>query len=105
MKILVKNISGPNAVASHHGDALYKQVVSGIEKDDVVELDFAGIEIFSTPFFNLGIARLLQGRTVGYLNSHVKFVNLSPVGRSTLRRVIDNAKRHYGAQAMSNPTP
>jgi hypothetical protein len=95
MKIDVKSISGQNAVSSHHGDILYQQILSAINRDEVAELDFDGVEIFSTPFFNLAVARLLQDRSSSYLNDRVKFLNLSPVGFSTLRRVIANAKDHY----------
>jgi hypothetical protein len=94
MRISVTEIAGRNAVSSTAGEAVYKMILSGID-DEVVELDFAGVEIFSTPFFNLAIARLLDRMPSEVLNQRLHVLNLSPLGFSTLRRVIDNAKRHY----------
>lgn len=97
MRISVTEIAGRNAVSSTAGDAVYKLIVEGIDKE-VVELDFAGVEIFSTPFFNLAIARLLERMSSDVLNERLHVLNLSPLGFNTLRRVIDNAKRHYANQ-------
>jgi hypothetical protein len=101
MKISVNQIAGRNAVSSADGDALYKQIIANIEADRV-ELDFAGVEIFSTPFFNLAIGRLLERMSSDTLNTRLEFVNLSPLGFRTLRRVIDNAKRHYADSSSSH---
>lgn len=94
MRISVSEIAGRNAVSSKAGEALYKEIVSHIDADSV-ELDFAGVEIFSTPFFNLAIGRLLEKMPSDVLNQRLHMLNLTPLGFSTLRRVIDNAKRHY----------
>lgn len=94
MKISVSEIAGRNAVSSKDGDALYGKIISNIEIEHV-ELDFADVEIFSTPFFNLAIGRLLERMSPESLNEKLEFINLSPLGFRTLRRVIDNAKRHY----------
>lgn len=98
MKISVNQIAGRNAVSSSDGDALYKQIIANIDADSV-ELDFEGVEIFSTPFFNLAIGRLLERMPPDVLNSRLHVVNLSSLGFRTLRRVIDNAKRHYAEQS------
>lgn len=94
MRISVSEIAGRNAVSSKAGDDLYRAIVSHID-DETIELDFAGVEIFSTPFFNLAIARLLERMPADLLNQRLQVLNLSTLGFSTLRRVIDNAKRHY----------
>ncbi|WP_429245022.1 STAS-like domain-containing protein [Luteibacter sp. 621] len=94
MRIPVSEISGRNAVSSKAGEALYQEILRRIDVE-TVELDFAGVEIFSTPFFNLAIGRLLQRMPSDLLNQRLQVLNLSPLGFSTLRRVIDNAKRHY----------
>lgn len=94
MKINVVEISGRNAVSSSDGQELYSQIIAKID-DEPVELDFAGVEVFSTPFFNLGIGRLLEKMSPELLNTRLKVVNLSHLGMRTLRRVIENAKRHY----------
>ncbi|MGO4503259.1 MULTISPECIES: STAS-like domain-containing protein [unclassified Dyella] len=98
MKISVINIAGRNAVSSKDGEALYNLIMHNIA-DGHIELDFSGVEVFSTPFFNLGIGRLLARLSTDELNKKLEFQHLSPLGFQTLRRVIDNAKKHYAAPA------
>jgi len=96
MKISVSEFAGRNAVSSKDGEILFNKIISTIEVEHVV-LDFAGVEVFSTPFFNLGIGRLLERMPADKLNQRLEFVNLSQLGFRTLRRVIDNAKQHYAS--------
>ncbi|PTR30759.1 uncharacterized protein DUF4325 [Luteibacter sp. OK325] len=98
MRIPVAEIAGRNAVSSKAGEAVYKAIIGSIDVE-TVELDFIGVEIFSTPFFNLAIGRLLERMSADMLNQRLQVVNLTPLGFSTLRRVIDNAKRHYSGLA------
>lgn len=96
MKISVISISGRNAVSSKDGETLYKKITENLG-EELIELDFDGVEIFSTPFFNLGIGRLLEHLSADELNKKIEFKHLSHLGFQTLRRVIDNAKRHYAS--------
>ncbi|MBN3885862.1 MAG: STAS-like domain-containing protein [Nostoc sp. JL34] len=60
-----------------------------------VELDFAGVEIFASPFFNFAIGQLLRDIKPETLNRLLKFSNLNTVGKQILKLVIENSKRYY----------
>jgi len=100
MKISVIDIAGRNAVSSKDGETLYNEIMRNIDVDRI-ELDFEGVEIFSTPFFNLGIGRLLERLSTDELNKKLEFQHLSNLGFQTLRRVIDNAKKYYASTSHS----
>jgi hypothetical protein len=74
------------------GEAVYRQIHDPLVRGETVELDFEGIEVFASPFFNAGIGRLLADLPPDVLNAHLKFEHLSALGDRILRRVIENAK-------------
>ena len=98
MHINVKELVGENAMTLDDGDAIYARIYGPLTKGETVELDFDGVQVFASPFFNAGIGRLLGGElTMDALNARLKFDHLSDFGARVLRRVIDNAKEYYGA--------
>ncbi len=62
-----------------------------------MELDFAGVEIFASPFFNFAIGQLLRDISPDTLNRLLKFSHLNSVGNQILKQVIKNSKRYYAA--------
>jgi hypothetical protein len=60
-----------------------------------VELDFAGVDFFASPFFNFAIGQLLRDIPPETLNRLLKRSNLNRVGRQILRQVIGNSKQYY----------
>ncbi len=60
-----------------------------------VELDFAGVRVFASPFFNAAFGRLLKDLTPEDLNRLLKVLNMTPVGRDTLKLVIKNSAQYY----------
>ena len=40
------------------GEAVYRQIHDPLVHGETVELDFDGVNIFASPFFNAGIGRL-----------------------------------------------
>lgn len=62
---------------------------------NAVELDFAGVSVFASAFFNFAIGQLLKDLSPNQLNERLKITNLSPNGYSILKRAIDNAKHYY----------
>jgi hypothetical protein len=75
----------------HFYDLIYPQLLAG----QPVELDFTGVNVFASAFFNFAIGQLLQDIFPEQLNECLKVTNLSPNGRNILKRVIDNAKHYY----------
>ena len=80
------------------GKEVYNAIYPLLEKGDEVELDFKGVEVFASPFFNQAIGKLLEGITAETLNKLLKIVNIPSQGLETLSKVINNSKKYY-----SNP--
>jgi hypothetical protein len=97
MHIKVRELTGTNAMTLEDGEAVYRQIHDPLVRGETVELDFEGIEVFASPFFNAGIGRLLADLLPDVLNAHLKFEHLSALGDRILRRVIENAKEYYAA--------
>jgi len=100
MHIKVKELVGENAMTLDDGEAIYSRIHAPLTLGETVELDFDGVQVFASPFFNAGIGRLLgDDLTTEMLNSRLKFDHLSDFGNRVLRRVIANAKDYYAASA------
>ena len=63
-----------------------------------VELDFDGVSVFASLFFNAAIGQLLKDIGPETLNRLLHLDNLNPLGQDLLRRVIDNSKRYYASK-------
>jgi hypothetical protein len=91
----IYDIIGENCMTPDEGqkihDLIYPQLVANIP----VELDFTGVNICISPFFNFAIGQLLKDIDFITLNRLLKVSNLNPVGMQLLKVVIDNAKRYY----------
>lgn len=96
-RIIVKDLIGQNAVTLDDGEIIYNLIHASLMHGDIVELDFDGVEIFASPFFNAGVGRLLVDLKPDALNNRLKFDHLSDFGSRVLRRVIDNAKEYYAS--------
>lgn len=101
MKMNVVKIIGEYAITIEDGTKIYRLVFSELISGKEVELDFEGVEIFASPFFNAAIGQLLQDIEPAELNKLLSFTNLSQFGRKILRRVIANAKEYYSQKGTT----
>jgi len=99
MYIKVKELVGENAMTLDDGEVIYARIHVPLTQGETVELDFDGVQVFASPFFNAGIGRLLGELTADTLNARLKFDHLSDFGARVLRRVIENSKDYYAAPA------
>jgi hypothetical protein len=95
MLLKVAEITGQYAISAEGGQKLYDLIHSVLLPDRPVELDFTGVKVFSSPFFNHAIGQLLKDFSVDDLNRLVRIVSLTANGQLVLERAIDNAKRYY----------
>jgi ABC-type molybdate transport system substrate-binding protein len=100
--IAVSQLIGNYGITLDDGDALYAALHPLLTEGRRVTLDFAGVTIFASPFFNASIGRLLAYFSSDFLNAHLTPVNLSAAGQGTLRRVIENAKAYHGSAAVQD---
>jgi STAS-like domain of unknown function (DUF4325) len=93
----VLEISGENAVAQEDGQKVYELVREGLKSGHEVHLDFQGVNIFASPFFNAAVGQLLRDFSADDLNRLLKFDQLSLLGQEVLKRVIENSKRYFSS--------
>jgi hypothetical protein len=95
MRVSIREEFGRACVDYDLGEQLYAMIHPVLSKGEEVELDFIGVEVFASPFFNASLARLVMDIPTDQLNERLHLPNLNPVGRLTARKSIDNAKEFY----------
>ena len=93
--ILVVDITGQFAVAGDDGQRLYDRMYEILGTAQNVQVDFYGVRVIATPFFNAAVGRLLKDVSPDELRNRISFKNLSLAAERTLAKVIENAKQYY----------
>jgi hypothetical protein len=96
MNIVVRELVGENAVTLEDGDKIYQTIFPALKSEEKISIDFTGVKVFASPFFNAAIGKLLKDFIPDALNRLISFLNLNPVGSDVLKRVIENSKQFYG---------
>jgi len=99
MYLNVSQLVGENAMTLHDGEQVFRSIHDPLLHGDTVELDFEGVRVFASPFFNAGIGALLQDLPAEALKSRLKIAHISDSGARVMRRVIDNAKEFYSSSS------
>ncbi|MBD2775866.1 STAS-like domain-containing protein [Iningainema sp. BLCCT55] len=95
MKYDIRNLISENCMTPDEGQKLYNLIHPELLANHPIELDFAGVDIFASPFFNFAIGQLHRDISSEDINRLLKVSNLNPLGRQVLNRVIENSKRYY----------
>ena len=93
--ISVKEMVGPNAISMNSGQKIKEEILRQWEGVDKINLNFDGIDVFASPFFNASVGALLKGRTIEELQGKLEFTNISDHGRRLINLVIQNALKFY----------
>ena len=91
MKISISERFGRAAVDYDDGQLLLEEARPEIAAGKTVELDFEGVTIYASPFFNGSVAVLVREFSSQDLRALLKLEHLTPDGRRVARRSIDNA--------------
>lgn len=102
MQYKMREVIGEYCITLEDGQKVYDLIHPQLVDGSSVELDFTGVKVFASPFFNFAIGQLLGDIQVDHLNRLVKFTNLNAVGTGVLKRVIQNAKRYYSDEDFHN---
>jgi len=97
MKCIVRETVGEDAITLDDGQKIHEQIKPELLTGHEVELDFDGVTVFASPFFNAAVGQLLKDLKAEDLNRLLRVQNLNPTGYDVLRRVIDNAKKYYAS--------
>jgi hypothetical protein len=95
-QIKVFELTGRNAISMQNGERLYNSLRSELISNDSIDVDFKGVELFASPFFNASIGLLLKDISIEILQQKLSIINLSDVGKDLLNHVIANAIAFYG---------
>jgi uncharacterized protein DUF4325 len=95
VKIIAKDIVGENAISMQSGKLLYDKIATPLLSNETVELDFSGVKIFGSPFFNVSIGLLLKDIKLEDLQDRLKITELNADGKQLLNFVIKNALKFY----------
>ena len=96
MRVLIHDITrGEDAITLDDGQRVYDRIHPELRAGRAVELDFSGVTVLASPFFNAAIGQLLRDLSPNDLNRLLQVSNLTPVGTNVMRQVIANAKRYY----------
>lgn len=92
MNISVKKITGPHCGEYSDGIKVYEKVSEHLKKGDFLTLDFSGIDILSSSFFNGSIAKLFLDFSSDFLLEHISIVGMKRIDRYVLNRIVREAK-------------
>lgn len=82
------------------GQTLYDSMSHLVLNEYSVSLDFEGVEIVATPFFNASISMLLRDIPIDECKNRVNVKNLHANGRRLLNVSIANAINHFNNKAQ-----
>lgn len=95
MNYKVHEYSGEFAITGKDGERLYADIFPILKAGGNVTLDFTGVRVFASPFFNAAIGSLLKEFRLEFVRRAIKFSNLSSVGEGVKEKVLRNAEEYY----------
>ena len=92
-----------NALSITNGEIIQKEIMKYLnEKTEKIILDFSGIELFATPFFNASIGFCITLLSPIKFDSVIQCINLSVLGKETFNYSYSNAiavyNKHYSQE-------
>lgn len=95
----IEDLVGDLGITLEDGQKLFDQIHPDLASGKAVELDFRGVRVFASPFFNTGIGQLMRDLSPVEVRQRVKFTNLMTAGRNVLERVLENSGEFYQNEA------
>lgn len=91
MTILIKSFT-PNALSEMAGSKLREKILLSYANNpkEKIILDFEGIGLYATMFFNASIGYLIQEDLIE-ITKNIEIINISLLGKKTLEHSKDNA--------------
>jgi len=101
MEIKIIDEVGENCITPDDGALIYGKIHPVLKNEGEVTLDFSGVEVFASPFFNAAIGHLLKDIDVEALRKHLNVIGLASAGREVWDRVIENSKQYFSADEQT----
>lgn len=88
-------IESPSALTQEQGEKIYSMLADSINQKEDITLDFGDVESMISPFLNTAVGKLYGLFSEETINTYLHFKNFPKIKQSTLKIVIDNAKKYY----------
>lgn len=96
MRLAIRDICA-FAITQEDGQTVFGRITPALKRGETVEIDFQGVTVFASPFFNSAIGQLLRDFKRDDLRQRLKLENLTANGSDVVRQVIDNSERYYSS--------
>lgn len=100
MKYQINSLIGKNCITSEDGEKIYELIHSKLVTRNPVELDFTGVNIFASPFFNAAIGQLFKDIQPATIESFLTLSGLNSVGQKLDCKVRENANNYYSNEIV-----
>lgn len=95
MQIRIKELIGNVCVTREDGDRVYSFIYDLISSKNKISVDFSGVDIFASPFFNSAFGRLYKEFSKDDVNSYLVCTSLNSNGKKVMDLVVENSIRYY----------
>lgn len=97
-------IDSPSALTQEQGEKVYLIISDSIQHKEDVTLDFENVESMISPFLNTAIGKLYGLFAAETIRTYLHFKNFPRSKQSTLKIVIENAKKYYSNKEKYSST-
>lgn len=94
MIVSIFDLFGKNVVSYQQGKILHDEL-RGVWSEKKIILDFKGVSIISSPFFNGSIGLFLKDFSRIEVQEKIEYENISVDALNTLNIVLNNAEKFY----------
>tara|TARA_R110002167_G_scaffold339500_2_gene547247 strand:+ start:5917 stop:6264 length:348 start_codon:yes stop_codon:yes gene_type:complete len=95
IEIIIKSIVGSNAISMNTGRQVRERIREEWDLHEKITLNFEGVKIYASPFFNASVGSLLKDNSIENLQAKLEFKLISDHGKNLLNLVIGNAIKFY----------
>lgn len=90
MKTIKINSLTKTCMAQKNGLIIRKEIEKLLKDDEDITLDFNGIKLFASPFFNISLGYIISEYGEECFNK-IKIINISDLGKSIIEQVKNNS--------------
>ena len=80
------------AFSYDNGISIRNAIVNALKTEDSVTVDFDGIIVFTTMFFNACSGHFVLTHSLKWYTEKIKFINLNNMGKEAHKHSIENAE-------------
>lgn len=96
MRVKIRDIIGSEtALAPSTGEPVHSYIHKELRNQNIVELDFSGMDVMTTAFLNAAIGQLYAEFDSTYLNKYLRIEEISDSDLILLKKVIKAAKDYF----------